>query len=397
MSPTPYKSADLVLARHNILHPTRPYGYFSCQIQRLPNYATASGSLRVSLPQQPFQIHTDSPRSIALSISALSDRLYFGTWTFPPYQWLNFNINQDLAVFYGTNRWDYYITEGLPLLLTTYLPFALTALFTSTSLSPTLSTATSNIRFQLTFAVLVTISTLSLISHKEVRFIYPLLPALHILLAPHLLNFFSPPSRTPESSGPRTVSPTSPFRKLLLAALLTTNLALAAYTTLFHQRGVLSVLSFLRHDYEALHLSARGLPLPSATANETFAVFLMPCHSTPWRSHLVHPTLRAWALTCEPPLSMPAGPERAAYRDEADRFYDDPAGFLDREVGRGERPWPPRYVVGFEGIEGVLGAWSEERMGRTLGRRWSGWNSHWHDDWRRRGRVVVWEFKEQGE
>ncbi|TVY34375.1 GPI mannosyltransferase, partial [Lachnellula occidentalis] len=116
--------------------------------------------------------------SIILVVSGISDRLYFGEWTFPPYQFLNFNVNQDLAVFYGRNVWHYYLSQGLPLLLTTYLPFALIGLWDSASLPA------SNIRFLLTTTILVTIGTLSLIAHKEVRFIYPLLPLLHILAAP---------------------------------------------------------------------------------------------------------------------------------------------------------------------------------------------------------------------
>jgi GPI mannosyltransferase 3 len=43
--------------------------------------------------------------SIILLVSGVSDRLYYGEWTFPPYQFLNFNVNQDLAVFYGRNDW----------------------------------------------------------------------------------------------------------------------------------------------------------------------------------------------------------------------------------------------------------------------------------------------------
>ncbi|TVY41443.1 GPI mannosyltransferase, partial [Lachnellula subtilissima] len=106
--------------------------------------------------------------SVIIFISGISDRLYFGEWTFPPYQFLNFNVNQDLAVFYGRNVWHYYLSQGLPLLLTTYLPFALIGLWNSASLPA------GNIRFLLTTTILVTVSTLSLIAHKEVRFITPL-------------------------------------------------------------------------------------------------------------------------------------------------------------------------------------------------------------------------------
>jgi len=128
---------------------------------------------------------------------------------------------------------------------------------------------------------------------------------------------------------------------------------------------------------------------------ETFVGFLMPCHSTPWRSNLVYEDLRAWALGCEPPLHLAARTEeRKAYRDEADRFYDDPINFLQNEVNTIERPWP-RYIVGFQGIEGVLKEYYMNEMpGFVVKERWRGFNSHWHDDERRKGDVVVWEFIE---
>ena len=128
---------------------------------------------------------------------------------------------------------------------------------------------------------------------------------------------------------------------------------------------------------------------------ETFAGFLMPCHSTPWRSQFVYPGLRAWALGCEPPIDLPAGSaERDSYRDEADRFYDNPLLFLQTEINTRERPWP-RYIVGFEGIGDILKAYYEGAAGMPgfkVMERWRGYNSHWHDDPRRRGDVVVWEF-----
>lgn len=57
-----------------------------------------------------------------------ADHTYYEAWTFPPLRFLQFNVVQSLAVFYGKNRPDYYLTEGLPLLLTTALPFAVTGL-----------------------------------------------------------------------------------------------------------------------------------------------------------------------------------------------------------------------------------------------------------------------------
>ncbi|EKD14030.1 uncharacterized protein L3040_007963 [Drepanopeziza brunnea f. sp. 'multigermtubi'] len=356
--------------------------------------------------------------SIVLLTSLTSDYIYYGEWTFPPYQFLYFNISRNLAVFYGRNVWHYYLSQGLPLLLITYLPFTLVALYQA-SLLPS-----SNIRFVFTTTILLTLGSLSLIAHKEVRFIYPLLPLLHILTAPVISSFFQPSSSfttTPcttkdgkvitSSTTTLTTTTTTTKHKPLLYTLLTLNALIALYTTLSHQSGVLRTTTFLRHEYETLALDGRGRLLsdPSAhlndayppkpttyTPSETFAAFLLPCHSTPWRSQLIHPGLQAWALTCEPPLHLPstAAHELAAYRDEADRFFDDPQRFLRDEVGGKERPWP-RYVVGFQGIEHHLRTFYEGAMkGFTVRERWRTRNSHFHDDWRRRGDLVVWEFVE---
>jgi phosphatidylinositol glycan class B len=128
----------------------------------------------------------------------------------------------------------------------------------------------------------------------------------------------------------------------------------------------------------------------------------MPCHSTPWRSHLVYPGLRARALTCEPPLhTQPGTKERDGYIDEADRFYADPPYFLAREVwsvgGSSAGGGIPRYVVGFEGIEDHLLRFLDGRngpgaaLGVELRRVWEGWNGFFNEDSRRRGRLVVWK------
>ena len=349
-----------------------------------------------------------------LIISGFSDRLYFDKWTFPPYQWLTFNISQDLAVFYGRNDWHYYLSQGLPLLLTTYLPFTIASLYRSLSSEVTNSQLQAPFGTLFSTIILTTIVTLSFISHKEVRFIYPLLPLLHIITGP-TISFFQSTTSTPmdaPSSSLRATTKTTVRRKPLLILLLALNMLIASYTTLIHQRGVLRVLTFLRHEYEDLALDYRGILLPSPLStqppdsplksttydpSETFVGFLMPCHSTPWRSQLFYPGLKAWALTCEPPLHLAAKTqERERYRDEADRFFDDPKGFLNKEIGGRERPWP-RYVVGFEGFEGVLREWYEENVrGWRVKERWRTGNSQWHDDWRRKGDVVVWEFVEGG-
>jgi phosphatidylinositol glycan class B len=181
-------------------------------------------------------------------------------------------------------------------------------------------------------------------------------------------------------------------RKPILAFFVAVNILIASYTTQVHQRGVLDVLTFLRTDYESAALSS----IPSQhshSTNEAFVGFLMPCHSTPWRSKLVHPGLNAWALGCEPPIHLaPRTSERDLYRDEADRFYDEPLKFLKTEMNTEERPWP-RYIAGFAGIEPILQEYCQKELkGSEMRVKWRGKNSDWHDDSRRVGDVIVWEF-----
>ncbi|KAH7125283.1 Alg9-like mannosyltransferase family-domain-containing protein [Dendryphion nanum] len=345
--------------------------------------------------------------SAVLACSVLSDRAYYKAWTLPPFRFLYFNIAQSLAVFYGRNRPDYYLTEGLPLLLTTALPFAIVgswqALRPTSSLSRSSKltketdspsqTITERIPRRLAYTSIVVTLSLSLIAHKEVRFLYPILPFLHLLAASPLSTFTSSPS---------------PARKLLLSTLLFLNILLAIYTSQYHQRGVLDVLTHLRHTHESYNANLNSNPdLPH---HNTTVAFLMPCHSTPWRSHLVHPSISAWALTCEPPLNIPLS-DRPSYLDEADQFYASPRAWLranmedvstitrsgSRSGGHwarhssavkraGRRAWPSQLVF-FGQLENDLGGF----LGATVYREcWRGWNSHWHDDWRRVGDVVVW-------
>ena len=332
-----------------------------------------------------------------LAVSVVSDRLYFGFWTFPPYKWLYFNVSQSLAVFYGQMPWHYYLSQGIPLLTTTFLPFTLFGLFKSVSPSGPSSILQSNTLRTLAFTVITTVGTLSMVSHKEVRFIYPLLPILHILAAPFLSSFFiaPPPKDNPADGKPQ---PTLLRHKFFLANILCINVILAIYLSTFHQPAPIAVVNFLRSEFETLHPDRLDLHQPPTSSDPLFALFLTPCHSTPWRSHLVFPRLRARALTCEPPLdTSPGSAERATYRDEADRFYDDPAGFLRREM------WPageemPKFVIGFEGIEEVLrevlvdgGDDVAVGGGMNLTRRWSAFNGLFNEDWRRSGKLVVWD------
>ncbi|KAL1600357.1 glycosylphosphatidylinositol anchor biosynthesis [Nothophoma quercina] len=334
------------------------------------------------------------------------ERFYYGLWTLPPLRFLYFNIAQSLAVFYGRNRPDYYFTEGLPLLLTTTLPFAAVGLWQSLRGSSTqgsnndASLVSRNILPRLAWTCLLMTIMLSLISHKEVRFLYPILPFLHILSAGPLSRFI--PARPPFE------------RRLIIGVLLIFNILIALYASQVHQRGVIDVLHWIRHKHEvrnSLSSSFSASSPPRAFLNTTVG-FVMPCHSTPWRSHLMYPEIDAWALSCEPPLNIPLA-ERSTYLDEADEFYINPgpkrwlrdnmesvqtitntgsrsAQFAAQQDPKFKvsyrRAWPQNLVF-FGALEDEL----QEVLSDTRYKEcWRGFNSHFHDDSRRIGDVIVW-------
>ncbi|KAF2239394.1 glycosyltransferase family 22 protein [Viridothelium virens] len=341
--------------------------------------------------------------SVVVVLEGLVDRWFYGTWIFPPFRFLYYNIAQNIAVFYGTSRLDYYYTEGLPLVLTTALPFAIVGVwqglrFRSEGLPANLpgseaSAAKVSQGALRIFAIIVCIlpMSLSFLSHKEVRFINPILPLLHVLAAKPFASFYDP-----------FPVPKIGWRKLLLFTTIFVNLLIAGYAGYVHQRGVMNVTQLLRREHQQVLYDLAVAGETNATRSYNMSVgFLMPCHSTPWRSHLVHPTIEAWALTCEPPLDIPL-PQRHRYTDEADQFYENPERWLDihmapldstydksRNVPTGQahrRKWPD-YLVFFEQLEPDM---QRLDVARHYSEYWRGFNTHWHDDWRRQGDVIAW-------
>ncbi|EAS29217.3 GPI mannosyltransferase 3 [Coccidioides immitis RS] len=399
-----------------ILRPTNLIIWFCLAIFTICNISSREGLLcekHVALVWEAFCCGFS-----VLSLSLLADRIYYGSWTLPPFKFLYFNIAQSLAVFYGRNDWHYYLSQGYPLLLTTALPFTLAGL--SSALAAPFKQSGglgASIRRQLGIVCIAMPAILSLISHKEVRFIYPILPSLHILTAPPLSKFFEPAiSYTAGSYLPR---------RLLLSFLILVNLIVAFYTSVSHASGPSKVFEYIRHQSERVSVEANiqgSRPQPPVSSLFSAPVrpaqgltvgFLMPCHSTPWRSHFVFPSIEAWALSCEPPVNFNES-QRAAYIDEADQFYADPSSFLRTNMVGGLRHFPhtptyqakqpskspgeadatrdhkhnwPDYLVFFAQLEptikSLLRASSYAECYRT-------WNTAWHDDWRRKGDMIIW-------
>ncbi|KAK2794137.1 glycosylphosphatidylinositol anchor biosynthesis [Onygenales sp. PD_12] len=345
-----------------------------------------------------------------LGVSTIFDRIYYGFWTFPPFRFLYFNLAQSLAVFYGRNDWHYYISQGYPLLLTTALPFTLVGLFQAYSSRPRkIVSPRESIRRQLAIICVFMPTVLSLVSHKEVRFIYPLLPSLLIITSPPLVSYFKPAV----SSGSASNIP----RRLLLIFLILASIYISYYTTLSHASGAINVMDYLRRQYNSHYPSSQQHLSPTSAATQIMTVgFLMPCHSTPWRSHLIFPNIHAWALSCEPPVNLSPA-EKATYLDEADQFYADPLGFLRSNMTGGLRTFPqkpsyqlpppsppttpapttinpkhpwPDYLAFFSPLEQTLRTAIPSSSPPPYAECYRTWNTAWHDDARRKGDIIVW-------
>ncbi|XP_033737188.1 GPI mannosyltransferase 3-like [Pecten maximus] len=101
--------------------------------------------------------------SVCFLVSTFLDSAYHGDWILVHYNFLQFNVLQGGGSIYGTHPWHWYITQGYPVIMATHLlPFILGAYKAKNKV--------------LLFLIIWTIFAYSFISHKEFRFLMPVLP-----------------------------------------------------------------------------------------------------------------------------------------------------------------------------------------------------------------------------
>ncbi|GAB5587758.1 glycosylphosphatidylinositol anchor biosynthesis [Umbelopsis nana] len=272
------------------------------------------------------------------------------------------NVISAISVFYGMHSWHWYLSQGIPVVLASFLPTFLFGWY-RTGQAPLINERLKALKYLCVW----TVAVYSLLTHKEFRFIYPVVPIMHIIAAYGISQL---PAR---------------WRKWAVLSTMAINISLGIYTTTVHQRGVVDAVNYIRSEAQDLRRMY--------TEYDMEVAFLMPCHSTPWQSIIHDKNVNTWMLTCEPPLRMSA----TDYMDEADIFYESPTKFITEKILPSSSRTAPAYVVVFDSL---LQMPSQANHGsKTIGDllRDQGeytecarfFNSHFHDDWRRRGDVVV--------
>ncbi|KZT09622.1 glycosyltransferase family 22 protein [Laetiporus sulphureus 93-53] len=312
-------------------------------------------------------------RLLCLSTIVLLDSAYYGGLTLTPLNFLLTNLSS-VSLFYGASPWHYYLSQAIPVLCTTVLPFVIHGTWlVARSTEPTPKILLGIIGW--------TICVYSLAGHKEWRFVHPLLPLMHVLAAKALVDTYG-------SGHQSTRLPIRSSHRLLIL------LPLPAIC-------YIEVMHYLRN-------------LPPHEVNSVG--FLTPCHSTPWQAYLHRANLaderKFWALGCEPPL---LGQNIDSYRDQSDVFFDSPANYLRMHFPSRVDPlfppspmpntppgasleadtvWKhewPEYIVMFgallddNDVRGML----ETNSYREVWMYESGWES----DQRRQGGVRVWRVQ----
>ncbi|KAH8933006.1 hypothetical protein BDL97_18G009300 [Sphagnum fallax] len=200
---------------------------------------------------------------ICLCAMGLVDSWMYGKWTPVLLNFFRFNFLTSGASFYGRHSWHWYFSQGLPAMAFTFLPFTLIGILWSK-------------QWALAGLIAWVLALYSILGHKEFRFILPVLPIV-MMYAGYAMavleqqgssanskeeTAYSVPSSTSSGSqhqGYEQKKPTGGTRqgsRLLggiIIFLLLTNIPLALYTSMFHQRGAEAVMEHLGQEAHAQH------------------------------------------------------------------------------------------------------------------------------------------------
>nr|CDI53051.1 related to dolichyl-phosphate-mannose-glycolipid alpha-mannosyltransferase [Melanopsichium pennsylvanicum 4] len=377
------------------------------------------------------------------------------------FSFLHKNVVANLSIFYGANPWHWYLTQGIPVLCTIWLPATLFGLITALQKKENgkgrAQTLARDATRSLARLACVTVGVYSLLGHKEFRFLQPLLPVLTILAASGLVASYADEKQnqleTTTSSTLKHLWHTLNMLPIWLRTVLLTFQPIAAmYLITMHGVGQEQIAYELGSIYRSQQQDAssnssfssssgKGVVLEEQEFGQGFGKihnlgFLMPCHSTPWATHLHDQELveRSWFIQCPPPPStseMTTKEREVGYWDQSDFFYHDPIKYLVERFpynvdtdypsvskeygkltwiegeGKGKDVWDkgwrhnwPSHLIMFDSLlrEGTRKVGHTRTLKNLLSLKGYRevaryWNTIQHEDARRDGDVVVMAYK----
>jgi phosphatidylinositol glycan class B len=244
------------------------------------------------------------------------DSFFHGSFVFTPFEFFKVNVLNDIGSFYGVHPFYWYFSTGLPTILGIgVIPFFLSVFVAIQSWNESKS------RQYILYSIIFTIFAYSLLAHKEFRFLLQILP----LCLYCITQFLSDWSRTKSSM---TIW-------FVVVTIFIANAVPAGYLGYVHQQGTINAmdkLSTVATDYK----TSNGSPAKF--------LFLMPCHSTPYYSH-IHANITMRFLTCEPNLK-----NQENYVDEADKFYEAPMKWIRSHLPVHPVSALPTHVIVFDSL-----------------------------------------------
>ncbi|CAM9736986.1 unnamed protein product [Chrysoparadoxa australica] len=275
-----------------------------------------------------------------VAISTVVDSFMYGERVFVPLRFLRFNLLEGKSAQFGVQPWHWYLTQqGLPVVLGLALPLAVIG-----------AKKSSADKKKMAWVVAAFVAAHSTSLHKELRFLMPVIPIANVYAGYALAGSTAPPpsfSACFDRASWQALKmpahlPSKTVQRVVLLSLIALNLPVALYLSLVHQRGPLAIADALQQELSAV---TRARSKAAHEPSSRLAIhFLMPCHSTPYYSHVHFPELKGgidlWQLDCSPQCR-----EKGNQSCESGQFQADPLSFVK---GAYKSRGLPDYVVTYD-------------------------------------------------
>lgn len=216
-------------------------------------------------------------------IATSLDTLFYGKPTCVPWNFIKINVFESLSQEFGADPLLKYITNDIPALLNIQVPFIMIGLYKYTS-----NPQHSSTKYPfLTIYICTYLLYLSLITHKEPKFILPTFPPLYLLAAKGLASI---------GDIHRPISLRNRLLRLFVLLTFLVELSITIFFVVFHDLGAFAPVHYLRDHYPNYH---------SFTAMQKFEGNYYSLHHRPY------PETPAALLfvTQDPPFVQKANPD----------------------------------------------------------------------------------------